>query len=133
MTVPLGGSGGASLTVPVDRYFEAGGKRFFLDFGGTDPNRATLLRIVESAGYRRITIGGADDFRTVAGKLLDALGIRSDYLVHAIVPAAGGAGGTEAAGYLIVPGEGGDRTFLTDTPLEKTTLDQIGDGRMEIR
>ena len=133
VTIPLGGSG-ASLTVPVDRYFEAQGKRFFLDFGGADPERATLVRLVEMAGYRKIQIGRGDDFRAVAEKLLGALGISSDYRRHLFIPAGGGNGELEVPGYLIVPpAGGGERLFLTDAPVTSETRDRAYSGFYEIK
>ena len=71
--IVVGQTGAAPLRVTVDRYFEAGGKRFFLDFGNAAPNRATLFRLLELAGYQKIAVGDTDDFRTVAAKISAAV------------------------------------------------------------
>lgn len=134
VTIPLGKSGGASLTVPVDRYFEAGGKRFFLDFGSGDPDRVTYLRLVELAGYRRIVVDGKDDFRSIAGRLLEALELKADYRKHMVVPGAGASGGFEVAGYLVAwPAEKYQQLFLTDGPLEKPLADLVDGGGFAVR
>lgn len=134
VTIPLGGSAGASLTIPVDRYFEDQGKRFFLDLGEADPNRATLLRLLELSGYRRIAVGGTDDFRTIAGRILDALGLRTEYLKHHFAPRSGGPGAMEIPGYLVFRPVGtAEQLFLTDLPMEKQIVDMISSGQWEIK
>jgi hypothetical protein len=131
VTIPIGGSGGASLTIPVDRYFEVGGKRFFLDFGGADPDRATLARLLELSGYRRIAVGPKDDFRTIAGKILPALEVQSEYRKHTLTPASGGPGAVEVSGLLII--RSGERLFVTDTPVDKKVSDLIQAGEWDIQ
>lgn len=133
VTIPLGGSAGASLTVPVDRYFEHQGKRFFLDLGEGDPDRATLLRLLELSGYRRIAVGGTDDFRTISGRILDALELRTEYRKHHLAPRSGGPGAMEVPGYLVFrPLGAAERLFLTDVPMEMQLKDLLSTGQWEI-
>jgi len=134
VTVPLGAGSGASLTIPVARYFEHQGKRFFLDPGEGDPNRATLLRLLELSGYRRIAVGGKDDFRTIAGRILDALEIGADYRNYLFTPRSGAPGALEVPGYLVIRPDGtADRLFLTDVPVEKQLKDLVSGGQWEIK
>jgi hypothetical protein len=131
VTIPVGGSSGASLTIPVDRYFEDGGKRFFLDFGGADPDRATLVRLLELSGYRRIAIGPKDDFRAIAGKILPALEIPSEYRKHTLAPLSGGSGAVVVSGFLII--RAGERLFITAMPVDKKVSDLIQAGEWDIQ
>lgn len=134
VTIPLGKSGGASLTVPVDRYFETGGKKFFLDFGDGDADRATLLRLVELAGYRRIPIQPKGDFRVIADAILAALNLRADYRKHLVSPASSPSGGKEVSGYLVARPDGtGDGLLMIDGPLDKPLADLAGSGGLAVR
>jgi hypothetical protein len=131
LTIPVGGSGGASLTIPVDRYFEYGGKRYFLDFSEGDADRATLARLLELAGYRRIAVGGKDNFQSIAGKILSALEIASEYRKAALVPHSGGPGAGEVSGFLII--RTGERLFVTTMPVDKKVSDLIHAGEWDIQ
>ncbi len=134
VTIPVGGSGGASLTIPVDRYFEEGGKRYFMDFSQGDADHATLARLLELAGYRRIAVGGKEDFRAIAGKILKALEIPSEYRKHTLTPASGGPGAVKVEGYLVVrKGGTGERLFVTGTPVDKAVSDLIQAGEWDIQ
>lgn len=131
VTIPVGGSGGASLTIPVDRYFEEGGKRFFLDFGGADPDRATLVRLLELSGYRRIAVGPKDDFRAIAGKILKALEMQAEYGKHSLAPLSGGSGAVEVSGFVIM--RSGERLFITGMPIDGKVSDLIQTGEWDIQ
>jgi hypothetical protein len=134
VTIPVGGSGGASLTIPVDRYFEEGGKRYFVDFSQGDADRATLARLLELAGYRRIAVGGKDDFRGIAGKILKALEVASEYRKSTLAPLSGGPGVVVVQGYLITrTGDTGERLLLTDIPMEKPIADMISAGQWDVK
>ena len=130
VTMPVG-SGGASLTIPVDRYFEDGGKRFFLDFGGADPDRATLVRLLELSGYRRIAVGPKDDFRAIAGKILKAMEMQAEYGKHSLAPLSGGPGTVEVSGFLIT--RTGERLFITGMPIDGKVSDLIQSGEWDIQ
>ncbi len=131
VTIPVGGSGGASLTIPVDRYFEDGGKRFLLDFGGADPDRATLVRLLELSGYRRIAVGPGDDFRAIAGKILKAVEMQGEYGKHSLAPLSGGSGAVEVSGFLIM--RTGERLFITGMPVDGKVSDLIQAGEWDIQ
>lgn len=134
VAIPVGGSGGASLAIPVERYFEDGGKRCFLDFSEGDADRATLARLLEVDGYRRIAVGGKDDFRTIAGKILKAVEIPAEYRMYSLAPVSGGPGALEIQGYLVLREErAGERIFLTDMPVEKPVYDLIHTGEWDIQ
>lgn len=133
VTIPLGKSGGASLTVPVDRYFEQGGKGFFLDFGDGDADRSTLLRLVEMAGYRRIALHAKDDFRVIADAILAALDLRAEYRKHLVSPTSAPSGGIEVPGYLVTRPDGAGGLLLIDGPLEKPLADLVDSGGFTVR
>ena len=124
--IVVGQTGAAPLAVTVDRYFEVKGKRFFLDYGNDAPNRATLFRLLELAGYQRITIGGADDFQTVAAKISGAVNLPAAYRKYRITSIPDGFFALEMAGILFQqPGIGGGKILLTDIPLEKPFFDLL--------
>ncbi|RQW82930.1 MAG: hypothetical protein EHM79_17350 [Geobacter sp.] len=124
--IVVGQTGAASLSVTVDRYFEGGGKRYFLDFGNAAPNRATLFRLLELAGYQRIAVGSADDFRTVAAKISTAVNIPAEYRKRQFSSIPDGRYTLEIAGILFSqPGSGGGKIFLTGIPLEAPFFDLL--------
>lgn len=126
--IVVGRTGEAPLMVTVDRYFEADGKRFFLDFGNEAPNRATLFRLLELAGYQRIAIGGTDDFQTVAAKISGAVNIPAAYRKYHFTSVPDGLFTLEMAGILFQQsGLGGGKIFLTDILLGSPFFDLLKD------
>jgi hypothetical protein len=124
--IVVGQSGAAPLSVTVGRYFEAGGKRFFLDFGNAAPNRATLFRLLELAGYQRIAVAGTDDFRSIAARIFEAVNIPAEYRKHVFTSLPDGRFALEVAGILFRrAGTGGEKIFLTDGPLEQPFFDLL--------
>ncbi len=124
--IVVGQTGAAPLAVTVDRYFEADGKRFFLDFGNDAPNRATLFRLLELAGYQRIAIGSTDDFQTVAAKISGALKVPTAYRKYRFTSVPDGLFTLEISGMLVQkPGIGEGKIFLTDIPMEKPFFDLL--------
>jgi len=124
--IVVGQPGAAPLRVTVDRYFEEGGKRFFLDFGNAAPNRATLFRLLELAGYQKITVGDTDDFRTVVAKISAAVTLPAVYRKYAFSSLPDGLFALEMTGILFPQADtGGKNIFLTDIPLEQPFLDLL--------
>lgn len=124
--IVVGQTGAAPLRVTVDRYFEAEGKRFFLDFGNAAPNRATLFRLLELAGYQKIAVGDTDDFRSVAAKISAAVSMPAAYRKHIISSLPDGLFALEMTGILFPqPNTGGKKIFLTDIPLEQPFFDLL--------
>ncbi len=124
--IKVGQAGSAPLSVTVDRYFEGNGKRFFVDFGTATPNRATLFRLLELAGYLRIAIAGAEDVRTVAAKISSAVNIPADYRTHRLTSLPDGLFTLDLAGILFrIPGPAGEKVFLTDGSVEQPFFDLL--------
>ena len=97
-----------AFSIRVDRYFEYKGGRYIVSIGESDPYSYTLLRILESAGYRVLRVNGGEDFNGVAEKLLKLMGVVPEYGKHALQE------GKDAAGFLVQPDDaGGKRVVLT--------------------
>jgi len=124
--IVVGQTGAAPLRVTVDRYFEKGGKRFFLDFGNAAPNRTTLFRLLELAGYQKIAVGDRDDFRAVAAKISAAVTMPAVYRKYVLSSLPDGLFALEMTGILFPqPDTGGKKIFLTDIPLEQPFFDLL--------
>lgn len=124
--IKVGQAGSAPLSVTVDRYFEADGKRFFIDFGTATPNRATLFRLLELAGYQRISVDGTEDVRTVAAKISSAVNIPADYSTHRLTSLPDGLFTLDLPGILFrKPGTAGEKVFLTIGPVEQPFFDLL--------
>jgi hypothetical protein len=119
VTITIGANDDPALTINVDRYFEYGGKRYFLDFAGGNPSQTTLLRLLEVAGYRRISLSGTDSVQQTTELILRALHIDSTCQEQSITltPAAGSPETVRITGYLISrPERPGEQLLLTILP-----------------
>lgn len=124
--IKVGNAGSAPLSVSVDRYFEGNGNRVFVDFGTATPNRATLFRLLELAGYQRIAVAGMEDLRTVAAKISSAVNIPADYRTHRLTSLPDGLFTLDLAGILFrKPGTAGEKVFLTDGSVEQPFFDLL--------
>jgi len=124
--IKVGQTGAAPLSVAVDRYFEANGKRFFIDFGTATPNRATLFRLLELAGYQRISVDSTEDVRTAAAKISSVVNIQTDYSIHRITSLPDGLFTLDLPGILFrKPGTAGEKVFLTVGPVEQPFFDLL--------
>jgi len=102
-----------AFSIRVDRYFEYKGARYIVSIGEKDAYSYTLLRILESAGYRVLRVGGAEDFKTVGEKLLALMGVAPEFARHPLQE------GKETAGFLVQPDDaGGKRVVLTGEPVD---------------
>lgn len=98
----------AAVSIEVDRYFEYKGGRYIVSIGESDAGRYTLLRVLESAGYRVLRLEGGDDSRNAADKLLRLLGVTPDFGRHRL------QGGKAVTGFLIrQEGTAGKRVVLS--------------------
>ncbi len=126
--IQVGQSGAASLKVTVDRYFEGEGKRFFVDLGNDTPNRATLFRLLELAGYQRIAVVGTDTLRTISAKISAALNIPADYHSYHLTSLPDGFFTLDITGILFQqPGSAGVKIFLTNGPVDQPFFDLLND------
>lgn len=98
------------FSIRVDRYFEYKGGRYIVSIAENDPYNYTLIRILETAGYRVLMLTGKEDFRTVAEKLFKSVGIAADFGSHALQE------GKQATGFLVQQDDaGGRRVLITNT------------------
>ena len=110
-----------AFSIRVDRYFELKGERYIVSIGESDPYSYTLIRLLEGAGYRVLTINAVDDFKEVGEKLLHLVGLNSDFGTHSI------QGGKQSTGFLVLQDdtEDGRQVIITSeavNPKLKWTL-----------
>ena len=128
---------GVRLDVPVDRYFEDHGQRYVVALFNGDPVNYTLIRLLETKGYRVIMLQEGDDFHSIADKVLSRLHIPGRYGEHDLWPVRNVGYGVRMSGAMIRDNRNGDRNlFVTDRdldPLVKELADLNGyrllDGR----
>lgn len=95
-----------AFSVMVDRYFELKGKRYIVTVGEIDPYNYTLLRLLETSGYKVLRLNGGEDFEAVGDKLLRLVGSTPAFGKHAL------AGDGEKKGFLLTEDETGGRRVL---------------------
>jgi hypothetical protein len=111
--VQSGDAAATAFSIRVDRYFEYKGARYIVSLGDKDPYSYTLLRILETAGYRVLRVGAGEDFKTVGEKLLTLMGVAPQFGKHPLQE------GKETAGFLVQPDDaGGRRVVLTGEPVD---------------
>jgi hypothetical protein len=93
-------------SIRVDRYFEHKGGRYIINVGEADPYTYTLIRILERAGYRSLTVEPSDDVRTETEKLLRLIGVAAEFGRQPL------QGGKEVQGFLVQPEDAGGRRVL---------------------
>jgi hypothetical protein len=99
--------GAATLfSVKADRYFEYKGGRYIVSIGKSDPYSYTLLRLLESSGYRVLVVDKGEEFKTVSEKLLKLVGVVPDFGKHPLQD------GKETTGFLIEEDDAGGRRVL---------------------
>jgi hypothetical protein len=110
---------GVRLDVPVDRYFEDNGQRYVVALFNGDPVTYTLVRLLETKGYRVIMLQAGDDFHGVADKVLSRLHIPGRYGEYDLWPTRNVGYGVHLSGAMIRDNRNGDRNlFVTDRSLD---------------
>ena len=110
---------GVRLDVPVDRYFEDNGQRYAVALFNGDPVTYTLVRLLETKGYRVIMLDKGDDFHTVADKVLSRLHIPGRFGDYDLWSARNVGYGVRMSGAMIRDNRNGDRNlFVTDRNLD---------------
>ena len=121
---------GVRLDVPVDRYFEDNGQRYVVALFNGDPVTYTLVRLLETKGYRVIMLQEGDDFHSVTDKVLSRLHIPGRYGDYDLWSARNVGYGVRMSGAMIRDNRNGDRNlFVTDRnldPLVKELADLNG-------
>ncbi|MBJ6748848.1 LysM peptidoglycan-binding domain-containing protein [Geomonas anaerohicana] len=98
------------FSIRVDRYFEYKGNRYIVSIGENDPYNYTLIRILETAGYRVLMLTGKEDFKTVTERLFKLVGVAPEFGPHALQE------GKHATGFMVQQDDAaGRRVLITDT------------------
>lgn len=108
-------SAGFSLSVKADRYFEDGGQRFVVSGFSRDPVNYTLMRLLETRGYRIIMLEDSDTFSKVAEKMLSRLRIPGAYAKQALWSSSDIPYSVQVSGIMMRNRQNPDlRLFVTD-------------------
>ncbi|MBI5656124.1 MAG: LysM peptidoglycan-binding domain-containing protein [Geobacter sp.] len=109
---------GLRLDIRADRFFEFGGERFIIsDFNG-DPVFYTLMRLLETRGYRVVILEERDDFRRVGEKLLTQLRLPGSFATQRLWPAQDIPYTVQLSGFSFRDPSSGDRVVLTPAELD---------------
>jgi LysM repeat protein len=110
---------GVRLEVPVDRYFEDNGQRFVIALFNGDPVSYTLVRLLETKGYRVIMLQKEDDLHSVTDKMLSRMQIPARFEETDLWPVSDVGYGVRMSGVMIHEYKNGDRNlFVTDRTLD---------------
>jgi len=110
---------GVRLEVPVDRYFAYKGRRYVAALFNGDPVNYTLIRLLETKGYRVIMLEEDDDLQTIADQLLPSLQLPGRYEEHELWPLRDAGYGVRISGVSIRGNGRGENIFVTDRPLDQ--------------
>jgi hypothetical protein len=101
-----------AFSIRVDRYFEYRGGRYIVSIGEADPYSYTLIRLLETAGYKTATIAKGEDFRGIAEQLMMLVGITPDFGRFLL-------DGQGMSGFFVQQEDAGGRQILiTDEPAD---------------
>lgn len=121
---------GVRLEVPVDRYFEDHGQRFVVSIFSGDPVSYTLVRLLETKGYRVIMLQAGDNLQNVTEKMLSRMQIPARYGEQDLWPIRTAGYGVRMSGVMVRGGRIGERDlFVTDhiiSPLVQELADING-------
>ncbi|MCK7514629.1 MAG: hypothetical protein MZV70_68635 [Desulfobacterales bacterium] len=92
---------GIALNVPVDILFERNGQKYVVSRFSSDPVSYTLMRLLETRGYRVITLENKDNTNTVISKLLGKMGEASAYTQQRLASDSTGRYHVEISGILL--------------------------------
>jgi hypothetical protein len=114
---------GISLSIRADRTFKESGQEYVISTFKGDPVHYTLMRLLETQGYRVIMLAPEDDFRRVSEKILSRLKIPARLAVHDLFPDAGQPYGIKMSGFMLK--EGRNSVFLTDREIPSLHQDLL--------
>lgn len=103
---------GITLNIKVSRSFSEGGQQFVIGTFDGDPVTYTLIRLLETRGFRVIMLEEKDNFRRVTEKILGRLKIPSRYGMHDLVTIADHRYGINMSGFVL--NDAGRQIVLTD-------------------
>jgi len=111
---------GISLSVKADRSFVSRGQKYVINRFDGDAVTYTLFRILETKGYRVITLDRQDDFRKSTEKILAGMKIRGTYGRHDLIREEGLPYSVQMSGFwLDDPSLPGGSLFLTDRAIDR--------------
>lgn len=117
---------GFNLSVVTDRYFERGGYRYIVHRSGSDPIAITLLRLLETRGYRVVHIEPKDDFRSVTGKLLSKVNLPANYTSQPLLQDPSGRYSVDMSGFLLENSTPqGGAVMLTDRVVDQSLINVL--------
>ncbi|MSM41207.1 MAG: peptidoglycan-binding protein LysM [Geobacter sp.] len=109
---------GLRLDIRADRFFEFGGERFIISGFNGDPVFYTLMRLLETRGYRVVILEERDDFRRVGEKLLTQLRLPGSFATQRLWPAQDIPYTVQLSGFSFRDPSSGDRVVLTPAELD---------------
>lgn len=110
---------GVSLEVPVDRYFEDDGQRFVVSLFSGDPVTYTLVRLLETKGYRVIMLQDGDNLQSIADRMLSRMHLPAKYGEHDLWHRHEVGYGVRMPGVMIRDNRHGNRNlFITDRTVD---------------
>ena len=119
------GENGA-FSVKVDRCLTYRGKRYVVTVNSLDPFTYTMLRLVETAEYKVIHLDGQSNFIQFTSNLLSQLGIPFTGGKYRFIPPTPGSAPTrEIEGIMVAFPDRPTRIFLTSTPLDPVTAENL--------
>lgn len=93
------GDGGLRLYVRADRYFEDGNSRVVVSSFDGDPVTYTLMRLLETRGYRVIVLDSKDDFRKVSEKFFARMRVPGSFGQHELLAPRDTSYGIQMSGF----------------------------------
>lgn len=76
---------GIDLKIRADRFFESRGRGFVVSYFNGDPITYTLIRLMETNGYRVIILDAADTLQTISQKFNSRLQLAGAYGIHKLL------------------------------------------------
>jgi LysM repeat protein len=115
---------GVRLEVPVDRYFEDDGQRFVVSLFSGDPVIYTLVRLLETKGYRVIMLQDGDSLQSIADRMLSRIHLPAQYGEHDLWQTREVGYGVRMPGVMIRDSRHGKRNlFITDHTVDPLVQD----------
>lgn len=106
---------GIGLSVTAERSFEFAGKRYVVAYFNGDPVAYTLIRLLETKGYRVVMLNPGDSFKVIADKLLSRISLPTRHAVHTLISDPFGKYMLTTSGVLLENAHsGGGAVLLTD-------------------
>jgi hypothetical protein len=128
--IDYGSASGVNLSIRAERYMERDGKGIVVSFNDADPVNYTLLKLLETKGYKVVMINPEDGFRQITEKILSKVKFPANYGMHSLVRQQDAPFNVHMSGFVIPGAEGaGSTTLLTDVevnPLIRVLADAAG-------